>query len=321
MQALSSNEMAVHGSRMMLCPRSYYEGTDSDSNVWLGIWNSSLTPSIGNLVVWGGKVYENLTGNVGTSLNFLYLDETNWQPIPVHEATNNQYIPLYFEIILEDWDWSSETPPRVSLQRDGKNNIVRYSSELIGYYYGIPYSDYYGIPYSDWNGYIGENNEALIIVNNTTSVLRNNKVTGVLAGNTCVVYENTIFGSISNNTCTAYITGNTNKGSISNNSNSGNIYNNNNFGNISNNSNSGNIYNNNNFGNISNNRNYDIYDNNNTGNITNNSILGDIFYNRNNGHIHGNTSSIEVYIGSNMNNGDISSLNRTTDVFDTTVNK
>jgi hypothetical protein len=278
MQALSSNEMAVHGSRMMLCPRQYYAGTDSDSNVWLGVWNSSLTPSIGNLVVWGGKVFENLTGNVGTSLNFLYLDETNWRLIYAHEATNNQYIPLYFEITLQDWVWSSGNPPRVSLQRDGKSNIVRYSSELIG--------DYYGIPYSDWNGYIGDNNEALIIVNNTTSVLRNNKVTGELAGNTCGVYNNNIFGSIFNNTCTGNITGNTNKGSISNNSNSGNIYN-----------------------------------NNNNGRITDNHTMGNITDNMNNGHITRNTSSVVINIYKNMNNGDISDTVRTTDVFDTTVNK
>ena len=40
----------------------------------LGVWTSTLTPSIGDKVIWAGKLWENVNGLVGSSLDIYSLD-------------------------------------------------------------------------------------------------------------------------------------------------------------------------------------------------------------------------------------------------------
>ena len=35
--------------------------------MFLGVWDSTLSPSIGNACIWYNKVFVNQTGNVGTA--------------------------------------------------------------------------------------------------------------------------------------------------------------------------------------------------------------------------------------------------------------
>lgn len=52
--ALANNVVENYGYRIMLCPRTYKTTTDLFGNNWLGVWQSTLTPSINDLVIWGG---------------------------------------------------------------------------------------------------------------------------------------------------------------------------------------------------------------------------------------------------------------------------
>ena len=84
--------------------------------------------SVGNKVKWGGKVWQNLTGSVGSSSNKYTLDGTNWSVIAYNET---DYIVTWDEItydIINDF---------ITSRRDNLGNVVEQSfdnyNNLAGY--------------------------------------------------------------------------------------------------------------------------------------------------------------------------------------------
>jgi len=65
--------------------------TGNTSGVTCSISSVTLQSySIGEKVIWGGKVWENLTGNVGSSLSEYALDGTNWSEVSYNTTDYNE---------------------------------------------------------------------------------------------------------------------------------------------------------------------------------------------------------------------------------------
>jgi hypothetical protein len=74
-----------------------YDNTDGTG--LYGIWdgdnpNPSDIPAyqVDQVVFWGGYAWKNLTGNVGTSLNVLDLDPTDWQKLPYTDTDHYEKV-------------------------------------------------------------------------------------------------------------------------------------------------------------------------------------------------------------------------------------
>ncbi len=304
--AVSTSEFSREGYRFMYVPLTY-ESTSLSGFTWVGVWNPNLTPSVGDLCIWGARVWENVNGNTGSQLDQITLD-TEWVESPF--STPNRYIIRGFEINYDfDSDW-------IYSQTDGSNYIGNMSYSAWNDSYGLPWNP---CDRTDW-GYPSLffiNNKALYFLNNSLKVFRNNTVKNE-------IYFNYNTGGITNNN-SDYIVGNSapldsivynNVGSINFNSNNGSIQENTGVG-IYNNSNSGDIrlnyvhiiQGNSNAGDIQKNEGDEILDNTNNGGIINNYVKN-ITINNNNGGI-GFNLGYEIY--SNNNDGSIG-YNHTTSV-------
>lgn len=159
-QSTDINKLNTECIRFMLCPK-YYDIDLFDGNDWLGVWNPTLTPSIGNLTIWGGYVWESITGVVSSSINDANLDPTDWTKI-------SKTISVYYEErqfnIRYDFnnDW-------IELQKDDYGNEcgIDYVSFSQGYA-----SDFNTTDLTDWNltrssNFIFANNKGLGYWNNS----------------------------------------------------------------------------------------------------------------------------------------------------------
>lgn len=280
------------GMRMMYCPRDYAVEVDGDGNDWIGIWNSGKAVSAGQLAIWGGLVWQNTTGSIGTADDDTALNATDWTLIYKTSFANNEYVLRSFVCIydlLNNW---------VARQWDGSGNVfgVDYLTDQTIFGFGsFSYTFLTNmIDISDWNY--------------ETSTFR-------FTNNTCyAIFNNSGGGAIYDNSNEGIINDNVNVGDIRNNSNKGRIYNNTNSGSIEFNSNLGAIYSNSNTGSIRLNTNMGgIYENSNGGRIDQNSNLGEIAQNTNTAEISGNSNlgSITVnaspcsIISTNSNEGSI----------------
>jgi hypothetical protein len=320
-QAVSTSKLAEDGVRLMLCPADYAIETDAYSNVWLGVWNASLTPSSNNLVIWGGLVWRSQQGNIGTAIDDVTLS-ADWVVIPKDSFANHEYIEMLFGC---QYDFTNDCFVK---QWDNKNNIITYS---------LTEDSYNGCNITDWNyatsGYRFESNSAHSIFNNSISgdiafntsflicnnksnvtsisynnvpnIINNNNVGDIITNfGLFEIWDNTNAGGIYGNHVISQIYSNSNTGAIydnycydiSSNENTGYISNNYNNGSISLNSNGGDIINNSNNGSISSNSNSGM-----SGDISYNTNLGDINENSNAGLISYNSNS--SIISTNTNNG------------------
>jgi len=84
-QGLLNNQFSTSGYGKFYNPR--YDS--------ISVWNPNSTYSIDDLVIYGGKVWKNLTGSVGTPDSILILNNTNWE---LQDDYNN--IDHYFAV----WD-------------------------------------------------------------------------------------------------------------------------------------------------------------------------------------------------------------------------
>lgn len=173
------------------CPKTY-ETTTVDGNVWKGIWRASKTANINDLFIWGGVVWKNLTGNIGTATDLVTLDATNWEYIDRNNFSNNEYIPLSlicFYNFEQGW---------VNYLQDEHSNIIGvdwHSNQE----YGLAYNP---ALHTDWNvmtsGVIFSNNQLFFIANNLANVV-SNKTNGFIYNNDGGVLDNKFCSVIANN--------------------------------------------------------------------------------------------------------------------------
>lgn len=301
--AITTNSFG-DGIRVMMCPNFYsVDFTDIYGNYWRGGFYSTNTYTAGDLTIWGGKVWRNLTGNAGNNVDYGTLD-SEWELIDPLTFSNHEYTELTFGVrydINNDW---------VEKQWDNRGNEFGISF--------VQNQDDFNFNYnpcdiSDWN--LGSfhafyNNKNVGIFNNAftnQAVIRYNiNINQFISSNlfSGSVFNNTNNGRISNNTAQD-IQNNSNEGAILGND-VGTIQYNSNGGDISNNISTGEtIEHNSNLGSIQGNGTYNAISwNNNNGNINSNTNTGQIFYNSNNGHIEGNVNDGDIRL--NNNTGSIS---------------
>lgn len=265
--AISSNKLSLEGIRTMLCPKTYKLET-LDTNIWKGVWHSTKIAAIDDLMIWGGLVWKNLTGAIGTATNDIALDAVNWIEIPKASFTNNEYIEIIFSIHYDyERDW-------IVKQWDKNSNEFGIPKE--GYEEYISTLGKNPVDISDWNYTNDDTTNELLIRNKCVGIWNNvegikihhNICTGAIYGNSFTVANKSIsgnyigspYGSISNNRlpnsidanyCEG-ISGNTNNGSINGNQIVGSINSNSNIGSIDTNLNGGSINSNSGTGNITN---------------------------------------------------------------------
>jgi hypothetical protein len=264
---ISSNQLSLEGRRTMLCPKSYLVGS-LDSNSWKGVWHSTKTVSINDLMIRGGLVWKNLTGAIGTATSDIALDNTNWVLIPKASYSNNEYIELVFNVrydYVNDWICSQfdknnnefgisyqayleagtivANPVDISdwnYPQDNTTNTIMANNKCIGIWNNVE-----GIRINGniFNGVITNNK---LLVNSYISANQSDAVTGTgyskISGNTCGIIAGNVCSGIENNTSNVnYITNNVVVGPITGNSNTGFIRQNCGADQISNNSNLGRI--------------------------------------------------------------------------------
>jgi hypothetical protein len=174
------------------CPKTYAT-TTLDGNVWKGIWRSSKTANVNDLFIWGGVVWKNKTGNIGSATDIVTLDSTNWDYINRNSFSNNEYIPLLLKC---QYDFEEEW---VNLLADEHGNIIGVDWHL---------NELYGITYNpaertDWNcmtkpDVIFSNNQLDCIYNNLGNVI-SNKINGFIYNNDGNVSDNKYLSVIANN--------------------------------------------------------------------------------------------------------------------------
>lgn len=266
--AATVNKLNKQATRVMLCPAFYGIGANGGNN-WIGVWNATKSAAADDLTIWGGLVWKNLTGAIGTATNDTALDATNWVVVPKASFSNSEYIQMVFSCnydLVNDW---------IGGQWDTAGNYagIDYLTEQVEGQWGVNYCDI-----TDWNfassGKGFSDNKCLGVYNNS---------------NTEDISRNVVKYAIYNNSNTGDIRDNNVGSEISNNSNAGEIRDNMTPVNLANNSNTGKI-----LGNVIN------------GSIENNSNAGVIQFNMNNGDIHANSNA--GYIKNNYNNGNIESI-------------
>lgn len=137
---ISSNQLSLEGRRTMLCPKSYLVGS-LDGNSWKGVWHSTKTVVVNDLMIWGGLVWKNLTGAIGTATTDILLDVVNWVVIPKASFIHNEYVEVIFNV---KYDYANDW---ICSQTDRFNNE-----------FGVTYDEYVSEGFddnpcnmSDWN--------------------------------------------------------------------------------------------------------------------------------------------------------------------------
>jgi len=207
--AVKPNKFSICGVREMRIVKNLYYTPAAGV---LGVWKATLTPAATNVAIWGGKVWTNNAGAVGTATS----DESLSAAWTVVANTDNTYYEDKFFCVK--YIFSTGV---VVEQRDDRGNVV-----------------FSNINITDW----GNIN---IKRNYSTDGIFNN-------ANGFEIADNSNFGAIKANTNNGLISRNSNVGIISDNSCDDSIYNNSNIGSIQNMSNAGAVYNNSNNGYIQN---------------------------------------------------------------------
>lgn len=322
-KALDTNLLSATGQRKMTIVRD--EAYRSTLPNTYGVWKESGTYSIGDKVVWGVTVWENLDGNVG------YWDygdgDYNWTVstelgpveswVKISATNSTYYTDKIFEVkydIIADFVYS---------QSDDRGNVIYPQDPDSNGYEPLP------IEKTDWGDSLITNNINNGPILNNIGVVSNNVFCGMIWGNISRVIGNSnitgIWRNISvatawytgiqfndlSNSSTYGITANTLFIAIKYNSNKGEINNNHLNGYISNNSNNGQIYLNSGTGSITYNSNNGSINSNIMGGVDTSSLPTgpSISKNSNNGSIYGNTifplGDNSEYIMYNSNNGNI----------------
>jgi hypothetical protein len=174
------------------CPKTY-DTTTVDGNAWKGIWRSSKTANVNDLFIWGGVVWKNKTGNIGSATDIVTLDSTNWDYINRNNFINNEYIPLLLKC---QYDFEEAW---VNLLADEHGNIIGVDWHL-NQIYGLTYNP---AERTDWNcmtkpNVIFSNNQLYTVYNNLQYVI-DNRTNGFIYNNDGNVFDNKFVSVIANN--------------------------------------------------------------------------------------------------------------------------
>ncbi len=176
--AISTSELSITGTRKMLCPANYSVTVDGSGNDWIGVWKATRSVVADQLTIWGGLVWRNLTGAIGTADDDVTLDAVNWEVVTKAGFENDEYIEMQFGVsydVTNDW---------IEKQWDGKGNNV-----------GIDFAtktdegiDYNYCDVTDWNyatsGFLFYNNSATVVSNNSNNNdIHSNRCGGVILNN------------------------------------------------------------------------------------------------------------------------------------------
>ena len=281
------------------------------SGINKGVFNANdpVDVVLGDIYVWGSKVWEVTTAGLGVvPINNETLPSANFTQIPLDNDTyyTTGLLAIQYDVVSD----------RVTEIRDNRANVYRTFTNTQNLWNDI--IDYWDVSiYSNQCGAIYNNSNASSINGNINFIaIFNNSNAGSISRNSNtdsgVIFNNTNDGFIRSNTNSGDISGNSNDGFIRSNTNSGDISSNSNDGNISNNSNDGDIFGNSNNGNINGNSNVGfIFNNSNNGNIQSNTNIGNIAINSNNGNIFGNSNKGAISNNSNLsisNNSNLGSI-------------
>lgn len=123
---------------------SYYGGT---ANVTGGV---SPSYAIGQDVIWGGKHWTNISGNVGTAVDKYTLSSADWTAIPFNDVDYNVEV----DIIHYDYihDMIVRRKDRYDNDVDGNFQVFDEFASPNGYSFGNPIKDFqWGNYPDDWN--------------------------------------------------------------------------------------------------------------------------------------------------------------------------
>lgn len=113
-----------------------------------GIWNENEIYSIGNTVIWGGRVWTNVTGNVGVSSDIFTLDSPDWTIVNYNTTDYNVVFDAIRYDVLTD---------KILYRNEANSNIVSISNQSIYYFdnNAIKYFQWGNLYNSDLNKGIG----------------------------------------------------------------------------------------------------------------------------------------------------------------------
>jgi hypothetical protein len=203
LQAISTNKLSLQGHGIFYTP-PYDQSTPG-----FRIWTTGGTYSIGNVAYWGGYVWENLTGSVGTSTDIYNLDNTNWS------AKTYNYSGYNISVDIIHYDYDNNL---IIYRKDKLNNEVSFDYGSLEIFYGDIGPEYNPIRSFQWGNYdpstylkgVKENlviNSLLECINFRGRAIVVNKlsslsiISGSIYEGTTIVYGNNleIGSSISNN--------------------------------------------------------------------------------------------------------------------------
>lgn len=198
LKAVSETQLEVRGLGKFYVPK--YDKAVLGYGIWLGeLFTAGLvaepTYEIDDKVIWGGKVWKNLTGDLGTQIDLFSLDVTNWEVIPFDEVDYNvEYDEIGYDIENDC----------IIYRKDKLNNEVSFSKDWWDIHLAIiesiiPASVLYNpIKAFQWGNEYAENkgNMANICIN---SIIENINVVGCYHDNYLInsssILSNTLFES------------------------------------------------------------------------------------------------------------------------------
>jgi len=176
LQAATPSAFNPNCIRLGLSPK-HYKAQTIDGYTWIGTWRNTKTVAVGNLAVFYGRVWVNLTGSIGTST--LYdLDAVNWQMKQV--ISGAFYEDMIYSCVYDIY------ANFIITQKD-----VRYNMELgSGIVIDTDLTDY-----NDWN--INADYNYPVVLNVKQNRLANNYIVG--HDNKASIYNVSGTGSIYDN--------------------------------------------------------------------------------------------------------------------------
>jgi hypothetical protein len=174
-KAITPNSFSKEVIRVMAVPANY-----STTGTLKGVWDVGKTANINDTMIWGCKVWKNITGNIGTAISDSVLS-ADWQLQTKALNTGAVYVDKQFTAIYDfDTDW-------FELQRDNRGNEFGCPSDSLALYNP---SNVNHCDFTDWNFHSDTgvqpsffNIKAISFLNNQQCIASNSIIRGVILKN------------------------------------------------------------------------------------------------------------------------------------------